>query len=770
MSKPLLIVESPTKVRTLKKYIGKDFDVTATAGHIKDLPPKKIGIDIENNFTPEYQVINGKQKTIKALKDAAKDKEIIYLAPDPDREGEAIAFHTAEILKKKNRKFYRILLHELTKNGIEESIKKPLELDKNKFDAQQTRRILDRLVGYQISPLLWKKIQRGLSAGRVQSVSVRMICEREREIQAFEPEEYWHITALLAKYDTKEQFEAKLTKKNQKKIKITDENTSNTILNEIENKEFIIEKIKRKTINKTPQPPFITSKMQQDSITKLRFSAQKTMTLAQQLYEGIELGNEGHVGLITYMRTDSIRVSKDASDEAFAWIKENLGNDFAPKSQRIFTNKNKAQDAHEAIRPTSVFNTPEKIKNYLNKDQFALYELIWKRFVASQMSNAIINQVSCEISAGDYTFSASGSTTAFMGYMAVYQNETAKAEDSKELPPLDEKEKLLREKITPSQHFTQPPPRYTEASLVKALEENGIGRPSTYATILSTIKNKGYVVLENRKFYPTELGIIVTDLLVDNFPEILNVDFTAKFEDDLDKIEHSELDLLDVLNNFYKRFEKNLTEAEKNMLSIKGVGLSTGIKCPECKKGELKIKVGKNGPFIACDRYPDCTFSSNYERDEKGSIKLIKNEALEAEIPESDKICPKCGKPMVIKQGKFGPFLACSGYPECKYTQSLANAGEKSKTGVKCPEPGCSGELVEKRSRRGKVFYGCSKFPDCSFALWDKPVNKKCPLCNSPFLVEKETKKEGKQLKCINKECGYKQKIEDDEDNNSNNE
>lgn len=763
MSKPLLIVESPTKVRTLKKYLGKDFDVTATAGHIKDLPPKKIGIDIEHNFTPEYQVINGKQKTIKALKDAAKDKDIIYLAPDPDREGEAIAFHTAEVLKKKNRKFYRILLHELTKNGIKESIKHPLELDKSKFDAQQTRRILDRLVGYQISPLLWKKIQRGLSAGRVQSVSVRMICEREREIQAFEPEEYWHITALLSKLDTKDKFEAKLSKKNSKKIKITNKESTDKILEDIKNKDFIIEKIRKKTVNKSPQPPFITSKMQQDSITKLRFSAQKTMTIAQQLYEGIELGNEGHVGLITYMRTDSIRVSKDASDEAFSWIKQNLGNDYAPKSQRVFKNKNKSQDAHEAIRPTSVFNTPEKIKNYLNKDQFVLYELIWKRFVASQMSNAIINQVSCDISAGDYTFSASGSTTAFMGYMAVYQPETPKSEDSKELPPLLEKEKLLNEKITPSQHFTQPPPRYTEASLVKALEENGIGRPSTYATILSTIKNKGYVVLEKRKFFPTELGIIVTDLLVDNFPEILNVDFTAKFEDDLDKIEHSQLDILQVLNSFYNRFEKNLEEAEKNMLSIKGVGLSTGMKCPKCNKGELKIKVGKNGPFIACDQYPECTFSSNYERDEKGQIKLIQNENLEAEIPESDKICPKCGKQMVVKQGKFGPFLACSGYPDCKYTQSLANTGEKNKTGVKCPQSGCTGEIVEKRSRRGKVFYGCDKFPDCTFALWDKPVNKECPLCKNPFLVEKETKKEGKQLKCINKECGYKEQIEDDE-------
>ncbi|MDY0132554.1 MAG: type I DNA topoisomerase [Desulforegulaceae bacterium] len=762
MSKPLLIVESPTKVRTLIKYIGKDIDVTATAGHIKDLPPKKIGIDIENNFSPEYEVIKGKQKTIKALKDAAKGKDIIYLAPDPDREGEAIAFHTAEVLKKKDRKFYRILLHELTKNGIEESVKNPLELDKNKFDAQQTRRILDRLVGYQISPLLWKKIQRGLSAGRVQSVSVRMICEREKEIQAFEKEEYWHITALLSKFDTKEKFEAKLVKKNSKKLKITNKESADNVLKELENKDFIIKKIRKKKISKSPQPPFITSKMQQDAITKLRFSAQKTMTIAQQLYEGIELGKEGHVGLITYMRTDSIRVSKDASNEAFSWIKENIGNEYAPKSQRVFKNKNKAQDAHEAIRPTSVFKTPEEIKNYLNRDQFLLYELIWKRFVASQMTNASIDQVSCEILSGDYTFTASGSTTAFKGYMAVYQAETPKKAESKELPVLSEKEKLKEENITPSQHFTQPPPRYTEASLVKALEENGIGRPSTYAAILSTIKNKGYVVLETRKFFPTELGIIVNDLLVDNFPEILNVDFTAKFEDDLDKIENSELKISDVLTSFYKRFEKNLIEAETNMLSIKGVGLSTGMKCPQCETGELKIKVGKNGPFIACNQYPECTFSSNYERDEKGKIQLVKNEVLEAEIPESDKICPKCGKEMVVKQGKFGPFLACSGYPDCKFTLSLANLGEKNKTGVKCPGKDCSGEIVEKRSRRGKVFYGCNKYPDCTYALWDKPVNKECPLCKNPFLIEKETKKEGKYLKCISKECGYRETIDED--------
>lgn len=758
MSKPLLIVESPTKVRTLKKYIGKDFDVTATAGHIKDLPPKKMGIEIENNFTPEYEVISGKQKTIKALKDAAKGKEEIYLAPDPDREGEAIAFHTADVLKKKDRKFYRILLHELTKNGIKESLKNPKELDRDKFDAQQTRRILDRLVGYQISPLLWKKVQRGLSAGRVQSVAVRMICDREKEIHAFEPEEYWNIMALLSKEDTGEKIEAKLAKKSNKKIKLSNKEQTDYVLDAIKDANFIVDKIKKKKINKNPQPPFITSKMQQDAISKLRFSAQKTMTIAQQLYEGIKLGEEGHVGLITYMRTDSTRVSKEASSEAFSWINEHLGQEYSPKSQRVFKNKNKAQDAHEAIRPSSVYKTPESVRGYLTPEQYQLYELIWRRFVASQMSSAIINQVSCEIKAADYIFSASGSTTEFKGYMAIYQTDSLKDKESKELPVLNENETLIKDQIVPSQHFTQPPPRYTEASLVKALEENGIGRPSTYATILSTIKNKGYVILESRKFFPSELGFIVNDVLVESFPDLLNIDFTAKFEDDLDKIERSDLDILKVLQDFYSKFEKDLETAEENMLSIKGVGLDANMKCPECNEGNLKIKVGKNGPFIACDKYPDCKFSSNYERDEKGRIQLVKQEIPE-EALQTDKDCPECGKKMVVKQGRFGPFFACSGYPDCKHTESLPSSHKTSKTGVKCPEKGCDGEIVEKRSRRGKIFYGCNKYPDCKFAIWDKPVNKACPSCNAPFLIEKETKKEGKVHKCMNKTCGFKEPV-----------
>ena len=763
MTKSLLIVESPTKVKTLKKYIGKDFEVTATAGHIKDLPPQKIGIDIENDFKPEYEVIKGKQKIIKAIKSAAKDITNVYLAPDPDREGEAIAFHTAEILKKKGRKFSRVLIHELTESGIKESLNNPKELDKDKYDAQQTRRILDRLVGYQISPLLWKKIKRGLSAGRVQSVAVRMICERERDIQAFVSEEYWTIEALLKKDDTKDQFEAKLAKKDGKKIKIPDEKTADEILSEIDKQNLSVDKIIKKTINKTPQPPFITSKMQQDSIHRLRFSAQKTMTIAQQLYEGIELGNEGHVGLITYMRTDSTRVSKEASNEAFDWVKQTIGEAYIPKKIRVFKNKNKAQDAHEAIRPTSVFRTPERVKPFLSNDQYRLYELIWRRFVSSQMSNAKINQVSIEIKAGDYTFTTSGSTTEFKGYMAVYLAEDGKQKD-KELPIFTENEKILKDSISKTQHFTQPPARYSEASLVKALEENGIGRPSTYATILSTIKNKGYVEMINRRFHPSELGIIVNDRLVASFPEILNVDFTAKFENDLDKIESAERNIIEVLSEFYEKFTKTLEIADNSMLSIKGEGLPTGIKCQKCDKGELKIKIGKNGPFAACNQYPECTFSCNYERNEKGEIKLLLNEHSENGTPV-DKKCSECGKGLVIKNGRFGTFLACSGYPDCKHTESMPGTSSNSKTGVKCPESGCNGEIIEKRSKRGKIFYGCDQYPDCKYALWDKPVDKKCPLCDSPVLTEKETKRYGKMLKCPNRDCGYQEALDENKDN-----
>ncbi|MBW1694496.1 MAG: type I DNA topoisomerase, partial [Deltaproteobacteria bacterium] len=586
MTKSLVVVESPTKIKTIKKYLGKDFTIAATVGHLKDLPQKEIGINIEEGFKPKYTTIPGKQKVIRSLKQAASDSTDVYLAPDPDREGEAIAWHTAEILKKKGRRFHRVLFHELTKKAIHEAIASPLDLDRNKYEAQQARRILDRLVGYQISPLLWRKVKGGLSAGRVQSVSVRIICERERAIYAFEPEEYWSITAHLEN-SAPPSFKAKLVKKREKKITIPDEKTSSKIVNELLLEKFIVEKIKKKTIKRNPLPPFITSKLQQEAIRKLRFSAKKTMQVAQQLYEGIDLGPGEPEGLITYMRTDSTRISKDAAIEALKLIRETFGQKYALEKPRFFKNKKKAQDAHEAIRPTSVFNTPEKIKPYLSDGQMALYELIWKRFVASQMKQARINVNSVSIKAGDYLFTASGSVVEFPGFMALYMSvedeiERKSQKGKENLPDLIEGMLLKLNKLEPKQHFTIPPPRFSEASLVKELEENGIGRPSTYANILSTIREKGYVDLVKRYFRPSELGFIVNDLLVDSFPDVLKVEFTAKMEDDLDRIEASEIDALQILTRFYTPFKRELEAASKSMLSLKSIGFPTELSCPEC--------------------------------------------------------------------------------------------------------------------------------------------------------------------------------------------
>ncbi|MCK5782959.1 MAG: type I DNA topoisomerase, partial [Desulfobacterales bacterium] len=530
MSKPLVIVESPTKERSLRKYLGKDYNVTSTVGHIMDLPEKEIGIDVENDFAPKYVTIKGKQKVIRAIKSAAKNSDDIYLAPDPDREGEAIAFHTADILKKKGRRFHRVLFHEITKKGVLDALSAPELLNLNKYKAQQTRRILDRLVGYQISPVLWKKVKYGLSAGRVQSVTVRIICERERAIFAFDPEEYWSITATL-EGDQPPEFSAKLVKKNGKKIKIGNQQETDTVLSDLSGASYIVDEVKKKTIKRNPYPPFITSKLQQEAIRKLRFSARKTMVVAQQLYEGINLGAGEYVGLITYMRTDSIRIAEEAALEALDLIKEKYGPEYALSKPRAFKNKNKAQDAHEAIRPTSVNHTPEKVAQFLTKDQSSLYQLIWKRFMASQMAQALINQNSISIKAGDYTFSVTGSTIKFPGFMALYITVDDEEKDSKDkdkamLPDLSEKMVLKLNKIDPKQHFTSPPPRFTEASLVKELEENGIGRPSTYASILSTIRDKGYVEFLKGNFRPSELGFIVSDLLVENFPDVLSVDFT----------------------------------------------------------------------------------------------------------------------------------------------------------------------------------------------------------------------------------------------------
>ncbi len=755
MTKPLIIVESPTKIKTLKKYVGKQFNVAASAGHIRDLPVKTLGVDVDKKFKAKYVNIKDKKKVISNLKSLANGAKEIYLAPDPDREGEAIAFHIMEILKQKDRVFHRVLIHELTKKGIQEALKKTQAPDKNKYDAQQARRKLDRLVGYQISPLLWQKVQRGLSAGRVQSVAVKIICDREREIRKFVPEEYWTITADLLG-ENPPQFNAGLIKVKGKKAKIENKDQSDKIVSDLKEASFSIDQIKVKTVKRNPLPPFITSKLQQDAINRLRFSAKKTMIVAQQLYEGIEIGLDGPEGLITYMRTDSTRIAPDAAEEAREYICETIGKEYALAKPRFFKNKNKAQYAHEAIRPTSVFHSPDKIKGYLSPDQFRLYDLIWKRFVASQMAQAIIDQKTILIQAGEqYTFSVSGSTIQFPGYMRLYSQEKSSTEkDAQVLPALEEKSILKLLKLNPVQHFTKPKPRFSEASLVKELEKNGIGRPSTYASILSVIQDKGYVDFVERYFIPSELGFIVNDLLVSSFPNILNISFTAGMENSLDDVETGALDEVKLLTDFYGPFKQALDNAKEEMVSVKGVGIETGLDCPSCSR-PLNIKIGKNGHFLACTAYPDCSFTSNYLRDEKGNISIVETKVDNTKVKD----CVKCGEPMVKKEGRFGLFLACTGYPECKHTESVTGGGNAKKIGVNCPNPDCNGDVVEKKSKRGKIFFGCSKFPDCTFATWDKPVDKACPDCNRPYLLFKETKRDGQFLKCPNRDCGYKEGI-----------
>jgi DNA topoisomerase-1 len=758
VTKPLVVVESPTKVRTIKKIIGDGYNVVATVGHLRDLPEKEMGIDVDDDFKPKYRNIPGKQKVIRSLKQSAGDADEIYLAPDPDREGEAIAWHVSEILKKKNRTFHRVLFHELTASAIRKAISSPIELNQNKYEAQQTRRILDRLVGYQISPLLWRKVKGGLSAGRVQSVALRILCERERAIQAFEPEEYWSITAHLSEGDSPH-FSAKLVRKNGEKLRIPDQAASDGILAELAGKPFRIEKVIKKTTKRNPLPPFTTSKLQQEAIRKLRFSAKKAMMVAQQLYEGIDLGPGDPVGLITYMRTDSTRFSAEAAAEAGRLVLERFGASYALAKPRFFKNRKKVQDAHEAIRPTDIFQTPEKLAPFLKSDQLALYQLIWQRFVASQMKEAKISNITASIQSGDYTFTASGSSVLFPGFMALYTSSDDDAADERgkkkpQLPDLQEGSTLTLHELEPKQHFTMPPPRFSEASLVKELEENGIGRPSTYAAIMSTIRGKEYVSLLKGYFHPNELGFIVNDLLVANFPDIFNVEFTAKMEDDLDRVESGDVGALQILKRFYSPFEKELSEAADGMLSVKGVGFSTPLQCPECGN-TLHIKMGKNGHFLACNGYPACSYSRDYTRDEKGNISPVEITSDEA----VDKACEKCGSPMAIKRGRYGEFLACIGYPECKFTLSLNASSNGNPIGVKCPRQGCEGEIVEKKSRRGKIFFGCGRYPECDFASWNRPVDKPCPVCGATFLVEKTTKREGTFLTCITEDCGYREDL-----------
>ncbi len=753
MSKSLIIVESPAKARTLQKYLGKSYEVKASVGHIRDLPNKEMGVDIEHGFQPNYTTIPGKGKIISEMKSAAKKAEAVYLAPDPDREGEAIAWHIAEAIKPAQGNIHRVLFHELTKKAIMEALKNATEIDQDKFEAQQARRILDRLVGYQISPLLWEKVRRGLSAGRVQSVAVRMVCDREQEIEIFQPVEYWSITAEL-EGSTPPAFQAQLDKRAGKKIdkkkkRIENEEAAQHLVKEIESADLKVGEVNKKEKRRNPQPPFITSTMQIEASNKMRFSAKKTMTLAQRLYEGVEIGSEGLSGLITYMRTDSTRISDEALNQARGHISEKWGDKFLPPRPRRFKTKSSAQDAHEAIRPTDVSRTPEKMAPFLDKDMHSLYTLIWQRFVASQMAPAVFDQTTIGVEAGEHSLKAVGSILRFPGYLSLYQD-SAKTESDKEerLPDLAEGESVNLLKLEPKQHFTQPPPRYTEASLVKALEENGVGRPSTYASILSTIQEKEYVELKERKFFPTDLGKVVNELLVNHFPEIMDVEFTASMEDKLDDVEEGEMDWQELLKNFYTPFRQTLEKARNEMKSVKGKAVPTDITCRECG-GTMVIKWGKMGEFLACDQYPDCRNTCDFKRDEDGRIIAEEKEKEE----ESEEICEKCGRNLVYKKGRYGRFLACSGYPECKNIRS-------ERTGVHCPEENCPGELVKKVSKKGKIFYACDQYPKCSYALWDKPVNERCPECGSPFLIERETKKQGRHVKCPDKKCGYSRQLE----------
>jgi len=745
MPDSLIIVESPTKVKTIKKYVGSNFDVKASVGHVKDLPKSTMGIDIENEFQPSYQIISEKKKVISELKKSAKKVKNIYLAPDPDREGEAIAWHIAEEIGTAGKNMYRVLFNDLTKNTILKALKNPHGLESNKYEAQQTRRILDRLVGYQISPILWDKVKRGLSAGRVQSVAVRIICDREDEISKFVSEEYWNIFAVL-EAASPPQFQARIARIDGEKAKIHNQEQVNDILKNLEGASFIVDSVEKKETKRTPPPPFTTSKLQQEASRRLHFSAKKTMSVAQRLYEGIELGHEGPVGLITYMRTDSVRIAAEALDEARNFIGKIYGKEQLPAKARVFKSSKSSQDAHEAIRPAATAHRPKDIEQHLSKDEFRLYQLIWNRFIASQMNPAVFDMTTITVQANQYLFRAQGSVMKFPGFTIVYteskENGDTEAEIGKILPAVARDETLTLISLDPEQHFTQPPPRFSEATLVRELEENGIGRPSTYANILSTIQDREYARMDKGRFHPTELGCLVNELLVNNFGRIVDVEFTASMEEKLDLIEEGKLTRYDTLKEFYTPFEGELDKAKKEMRNVKREEIPTDLICDKCGSS-MVIKWGKNGKFIACSNYPECKNTKNFVQNENGEISQV-----EAEV--TDTICDDCGRNMVIKQGKFGRFLGCSGYPECQNTKPLA-------IGVQCPQDDCDGYLCERRTKKGKVFFGCSNYPNCTYALWDKPIPEECPQCGHPFLTEKHYRGKGTVKVCPNKQCGYKE-------------
>ena len=750
-AKNLVIVESPAKARTLEKYLGREFQVKASVGHIVDLPKSKLGVDIKKGFVPDFRMIQAKKKVVDEIKKAAKGKENIYLASDPDREGEAIAWHVADLISKDHRRFHRVLINEITRKAVQEAIAHPHKLDRKKFEAQVARRILDRLVGYQISPILWKKVRRGLSAGRVQSVAVRLVCEREKEIRAFVPQEYWSLTALL-EGRVGPSFEGRLVqwqgeKIDNKEFRIENEEMVRGITRSLEGLPWSITEVEKKERRRFPTPPFVTSKLQQEAARKLGFQPRHTMQVAQRLYEGVELGPEGAVGLITYMRTDSTRISAEALQEARRFIQGQYGDKYLPEKPVVYRSKKGAQDAHEAIRPTSLSYAPERVRKYLRRDAFALYSLIWDRFVTNQMTPALFDQTAFDIRVGEALFRATGQQLKFDGFMRIYIEGQDEEDEEKEtsLPELEAGEVLRLLGLEPRQHFTQPPPRYSQATLIKELDENGIGRPSTYAQIMSNIVEREYVAAdEKRHLMPTELGFLVTDLLVGSFPDILNVEFTAGMENVLDKVEEGKEDWQKAMKRFYASFSRDLKKAEAEMRDVKREEVPTDIPCEKCG-AMMVVKWGRNGQFLACPRYPECKNTKNFTRGPNGDVQVV-------EEVEVDETCEQCGRPMQIRWGKYGRFLGCTGYPECKNMRSLEKPVD---LGVRCPE--CQeGNLQERKSRRGKIFYGCSRYPDCKFATWDRPVAEKCPQCGEPVLVEKVTKRSGRVRYCRKKECGYK--------------
>jgi len=732
MGKSLLVVESPTKMKTLSKFLGKGFTIKATYGHIKDLPKSKMGVDIEKGFTPHFEIVKGKKKVVDDLKKASKDVEKIFIGSDPDREGEAIAFHVAEVVGHKDIK--RVLFHEITKKGVLEAMKTPTQLDEAKYNAQKARRILDRLVGYTISPLLWEKLSYGLSAGRVQSVALRLVCDREEEIEGFVKEEYWIVECVFER-ESGERFTALLERKNDTKLHIASQEEAKQIKQEIQSHDFMVTKIEIKEKSLSPQPAFITSRLQQDASRKLNFSPKKTMVLAQQLYEGVDIGDEGTTGLITYMRTDSVRVSQEAIKEARQFIDHTYGARYLPKTPRIFKNRKTAQDAHEAIRPTSVAMTPEKVKPYLDKDLFLLYELIWKRFVASQMAVKRFETKVVEIGSDGYVFVARGSRVLFDGFTKLYDENGNGEEDYGLLPDIAEGERIRLLETNLQQRFTNPPQRYNEASLIRTLETKGIGRPSTYATIVSTVQERNYVKKDKGRLVPTPLGKTVNKLLKSFFPLIVDIDFTAKMEERLDLIEDGKKSWVKSLEKFYRYLSEEISHAQEDMKNLKKEETETNILCDKCGKPML-LRWSKNGEYLVCSGKPECKNKKNVKIEDSGALTIIENEVRG--------VCPRCGGNLFEKRGKFGRFLACNNYPDCTYTEPFS-------IGYACPQKDCTGKLVEKLSKKKKRFISCSRYPDCTFATNREPAEGPCPSCGAPTLFSYR-----KHLFCLRKECEWK--------------